>query len=222
MSDDVHTTVLYSTLTYDADSGEPLIPPRTFGALKTVSIKVSATEDTSSYIEMRKLGSALISTFDAPGILYSLSVVRCPLHDAMGYRVEWLTATKMLKMIKPLLLVKTLARCLRCHQEGPKCEWTPSCGLHLLDSSPAGIARHLVRHHAVTATDNHTRAICAWGDRCGKHMYPSSFGKHIAESHLRGPLYSCLHCGAEFTRSDTLARHIKAFCPALIAGAASR
>ena len=106
-------TVLYPTLTYDADSGEPLIPPRTFGALKTVSIKVSATEDTSSYIEMRRLGSALISTFDAPGILYSLSVVRCPLHDAMGYRVEWLTATKMLKMIKPLLLVKTLARCLR-------------------------------------------------------------------------------------------------------------
>ena len=62
-------------------------------------------------------------------------------------------------------------------------------------------------------SDNHTREMCRWGDRgCGKDMFPSSFGKHIAECHLRNMTKQCPYCGADFARADTLSRHIKGFC----------
>ncbi|KAL7284132.1 hypothetical protein ACG7TL_001413 [Trametes sanguinea] len=67
----------------------------------------------------------------------------------------------------------------------PRCEWG-SCRAILEDQSPAGIARHLKQYHNVQVTDNRTRDQCLWGARrCGKDMYPSSYGKHIAECHLR-------------------------------------
>ena len=97
-----------------------------------------------------------------------------------------------------------------------KCKWIPSCGLHLSDTNPASIARHLVQNCSVSVTYNRTRALRAWSDYYSKHMYPSSFGKLIAEGELREPLYSCLHYEAKFARSGTLTRHIKSFCPALL------
>ncbi|KAI0646381.1 hypothetical protein C8Q79DRAFT_666195 [Trametes meyenii] len=97
---------------------------------------------------------------------------------------------------------------------GPvRCEWD-HCRLPLEDSSPAGIARHLKQYHDVAVTDNRTRKPCLWGGRrCNKDMYMSSFGKHIAECHLRNMVKQCPQCGADFARADTLSRHIKAFCP---------
>ena len=96
----------------------------------------------------------------------------------------------------------------------PRCEWhSEHCGMTLEDSSPAGIARHLRQHHNVVVTDNRNRGVCVWGGRCGKDMFPSSFGKHIAECHLRNMTKQCQYCGADFARADTLSRHIKAFCP---------
>ncbi|KAI0674395.1 hypothetical protein C8Q78DRAFT_591243 [Trametes maxima] len=93
------------------------------------------------------------------------------------------------------------------------CEWG-NCRLPLEDSSPAGIARHLRQYHGVVVTDNRTRSPCLWGGRrCNKDMYMSSFGKHIAECHLRNMVKQCPQCGADFARADTLSRHIKAFCP---------
>lgn len=95
-----------------------------------------------------------------------------------------------------------------------RCEWgNRSCMVHLEDSSPSGIARHLRQYHDVPVTDNRTRGVCLWGGRCNKDMFPSSFGKHIAECHLRNMTKQCPHCGADFARADTLSRHIKAFCP---------
>ena len=94
-----------------------------------------------------------------------------------------------------------------------RCEWSGGCGTVLDDASPSGIARHLRSHHEVPVSDNHTREMCRWGDRgCGKDMFPSSFGKHIAECHLRNMTKQCPHCGADFARADTLSRHIKGFC----------
>ncbi|KAI0372033.1 hypothetical protein BV20DRAFT_138226 [Pilatotrama ljubarskyi] len=97
----------------------------------------------------------------------------------------------------------------------PRCEWGDSlCGMPIEDSSPSGIARHLKQYHNIQVTDNRSRHSCLWGSRrCGKDMYPSSFGKHIAECHLRNMVKRCPHCGADFARADTLSRHIKAFCP---------
>ncbi|EJF63757.1 hypothetical protein DICSQDRAFT_153596 [Dichomitus squalens LYAD-421 SS1] len=100
------------------------------------------------------------------------------------------------------------------HPSEPRCEWeSQHCGMLLEDSSPAGIARHLRQYHSVAVTDNRNRGVCLWGGRCGKDMYPSSFGKHIAECHLRNMTKQCPHCGSDFARADTLSRHIKAFCP---------
>ncbi|KAI8986898.1 hypothetical protein BD414DRAFT_46704 [Trametes punicea] len=94
-----------------------------------------------------------------------------------------------------------------------RCEWA-ACRLVIEDTSPAGIARHLKQHHNVQVTDNRNRSPCLWGARrCGKDMYPSSYGKHIAECHLRNLGKQCPHCGADFARPDTLSRHIKSFCP---------
>ncbi|KAH9941318.1 uncharacterized protein BXZ73DRAFT_21584, partial [Epithele typhae] len=98
-----------------------------------------------------------------------------------------------------------------------QCEWgAPGarCGIPIDDPSPSGIARHLRTHHDVLVSDNHTRGACVWGVRgCGKDMFPSSFGKHIAECHLRNMTKQCQYCGADFARADTLSRHIKGFCP---------
>ncbi|KAI0711266.1 hypothetical protein C8Q76DRAFT_735778 [Earliella scabrosa] len=95
-----------------------------------------------------------------------------------------------------------------------RCEWGDRrCAIPLEDSSPSGIARHLRQYHDISVTDNRTRAVCMWGGRCCKDMFPSSFGKHIAECHLRNMTKQCPHCGADFARADTLSRHIKAFCP---------
>ncbi|KAJ8482493.1 hypothetical protein ONZ51_g5339 [Trametes cubensis] len=67
----------------------------------------------------------------------------------------------------------------------PRCEWG-TCRHIIEDSTPSGIARHLRQYHGVQVTDNRSRHPCIWGSRrCGKDMYPSSFGKHIAECHLR-------------------------------------
>ncbi|KAI0360595.1 hypothetical protein OH77DRAFT_1433966 [Trametes cingulata] len=94
----------------------------------------------------------------------------------------------------------------------PRCEWG-DCHMPIEDSSPSGIARHLKQYHNVPVTDNRTRHPCSWGSRhCGKEMYPSSYGKHIAECHLRNMVKRCPQCGADFARADTLSRHIKAFC----------
>ncbi|KAI0777757.1 hypothetical protein BD413DRAFT_602051 [Trametes elegans] len=93
----------------------------------------------------------------------------------------------------------------------PRCEWA-HCHLPIDDPSPSGIARHLKQYHDVAVTDNRSRGPCSWGT-CGKEMYPSSFGKHIAECHLRNMGRQCPHCGADFARADTLSRHVKAFCP---------
>ncbi|KAI0635251.1 hypothetical protein C8Q77DRAFT_1156565 [Trametes polyzona] len=94
-----------------------------------------------------------------------------------------------------------------------RCEWS-DCRHNIEDSTPAGIARHLRQYHNIQVTDNRSRHACQWGERpCGKDMYPSSFGKHIAECHLRNMVKQCPHCGADFARADTLSRHIKAFCP---------
>ncbi|EIW55639.1 uncharacterized protein TRAVEDRAFT_22130 [Trametes versicolor FP-101664 SS1] len=98
-------------------------------------------------------------------------------------------------------------------RETPRCEWA-NCRMPIDDSSPAGIARHLKQHHDVQVADNRSRHPCRWGAQpCGKDMYPSSLGKHIAECHLRNMVKQCPHCGADFARADTLSRHIKAFCP---------
>ncbi|KAI9063552.1 hypothetical protein FKP32DRAFT_678655 [Trametes sanguinea] len=95
----------------------------------------------------------------------------------------------------------------------PRCEWG-ACRAILEDQSPSGIARHLKQYHNVQVTDNRNRDQCLWGARrCGKDMYPSSYGKHIAECHLRNMVKQCPHCGADFARADTLSRHIKSFCP---------
>ncbi|KAI0826533.1 hypothetical protein BC628DRAFT_1419044 [Trametes gibbosa] len=94
----------------------------------------------------------------------------------------------------------------------PRCQWA-DCHLRVEDPSPAGIARHLRQYHNVQVTDNRSRHPCVWGEGCGKDMYPSSLGKHIAECHLRNMVKQCPHCGADFARADTLSRHIKAFCP---------
>ncbi|KAI0711186.1 hypothetical protein C8T65DRAFT_185991 [Cerioporus squamosus] len=95
-----------------------------------------------------------------------------------------------------------------------RCEWGDRrCAVPVEDTSPSGIARHLRQYHDVAATDNRNRGVCIWGGRCGKDMFPSSFGKHIAECHLRNMTKQCPHCGADFARADTLSRHIKAFCP---------
>lgn len=95
-----------------------------------------------------------------------------------------------------------------------RCEWgLGRCDMPLEDATPAGIARHLRQYHDVAVTDNRTRGVCAWGGRCGKDMFPSSFGKHIAECHLRNMTKQCPYCRADFARADTLSRHIKAFCP---------
>ncbi|KAI0659227.1 hypothetical protein C8Q70DRAFT_915919, partial [Cubamyces menziesii] len=95
----------------------------------------------------------------------------------------------------------------------PRCEWG-TCRHIIEDSTPSGIARHLRQYHGVQVTDNRSRHPCIWGSRrCGKDMYPSSFGKHIAECHLRNMVRQCPHCGADFARADTLSRHIKSFCP---------
>ncbi|RPD65604.1 hypothetical protein L226DRAFT_530858 [Lentinus tigrinus ALCF2SS1-7] len=101
----------------------------------------------------------------------------------------------------------TAAACARC-------EWGDRrCNVPVEDTSPSGIARHLRQYHEVAVTDNRNRGMCTWGGRCGKDMFPSSFGKHIAECHLRNMTKQCPHCGADFARADTLSRHIKAFCP---------
>ncbi|PIL27586.1 hypothetical protein GSI_10737 [Ganoderma sinense ZZ0214-1] len=95
-----------------------------------------------------------------------------------------------------------------------RCEWGPGrCDVALEDTTPAGIARHLRQYHDIAVTDNRNRGMCAWGGRCGKDMFPSSFGKHIAECHLRNMTKQCPYCRADFARADTLSRHIKAFCP---------
>ena len=95
-----------------------------------------------------------------------------------------------------------------------RCEWGPErCNVPLEDTTPSGIARHLRQYHDVAVTDNRNRGVCAWGGRCGKDMFPSSFGKHIAECHLRNMTKQCPYCRADFARADTLSRHIKAFCP---------
>ncbi|KAI0746862.1 hypothetical protein C8Q80DRAFT_1271692 [Daedaleopsis nitida] len=94
-----------------------------------------------------------------------------------------------------------------------RCEWDRHCRVPLDDTSPSGIARHLRQYHDIAVTDNRNRGVCSWGGRCSKDMFPSSFGKHIAECHLRNMTKQCPHCGADFARADTLSRHIKAFCP---------
>ena len=94
-----------------------------------------------------------------------------------------------------------------------RCEWGDGCIAPLEDTTPAGIARHLRQYHDVPVTDNRTRGSCVWGGRCNKDMFPSSFGKHIAECHLRNMTKQCPYCSADFARADTLSRHIKAFCP---------
>ncbi|KAI0704704.1 hypothetical protein C8Q76DRAFT_578532, partial [Earliella scabrosa] len=95
-----------------------------------------------------------------------------------------------------------------------RCQWgSRPCSVPLDDSSPSGIARHLRQFHDTNVTDNRTRASCMWGGRCFNDMFPSSFGKHIAECHLRNMTKQCPYCGAEFARADTLSRHIRAFCP---------
>ncbi len=101
----------------------------------------------------------------------------------------------------------------RPRETTPRCEWV-NCRMLIDDPSPAGIARHLKQHHDVQVADNRSRHPCKWGAQpCGKDMYPSSLGKHIAECHLRNMVKQCPHCGADFARADTLSRHIKAFCP---------
>lgn len=94
------------------------------------------------------------------------------------------------------------------------CEWGGGhCSIPIEDSSPSGIARHLRTHHDIPVNDNHHRQVCIWGTRgCGKDMFPSSFGKHIAECHLRNMTKQCPYCHADFARADTLSRHIKGFC----------
>ncbi|KAI0762347.1 hypothetical protein C8Q74DRAFT_145267 [Fomes fomentarius] len=95
-----------------------------------------------------------------------------------------------------------------------RCEWgSRPCMATLEDSSPAGIARHLQQYHDVHVTDNRNRGVCLWGGRCSTHPFPSNFGKHIADCHLRNMTKQCPHCGADFARADTLSRHIKASCP---------
>ncbi|RDX54596.1 hypothetical protein OH76DRAFT_1397948 [Lentinus brumalis] len=95
-----------------------------------------------------------------------------------------------------------------------RCEWGDRrCTVPVEDTSPSGIARHLRQYHDVAVTDNRNRGMCTWGGCCNKDMFPSSFGKHIAECHLRNMTKQCPHCGADFARADTLSRHIKAFCP---------
>ncbi|KAI1798129.1 hypothetical protein LXA43DRAFT_10397 [Ganoderma leucocontextum] len=102
-----------------------------------------------------------------------------------------------------------------------RCEWGPGrCDVPLEDTTPSGIARHLRQYHDVPVTDNRNRSMCAWGGRCGKDMFPSSFGKHIAECHLRNMTKQCPYCRADFARADTLSRHIKAFCPHTTGGQA--
>ena len=103
-----------------------------------------------------------------------------------------------------------------------RCEWGDrGCAIPVEDTSPSGIARHLRQYHNVAVTDNRNRGICTWGGRCSKDMFPSSFGKHIAECHLRNMTKQCPHCGADFARADTLSRHIKAFCPNTVGHTAS-
>ncbi|KAH9852554.1 hypothetical protein C2E23DRAFT_188044 [Lenzites betulinus] len=100
----------------------------------------------------------------------------------------------------------------RPREAAPHCEWA-DCRVRIEDPTPAGIARHLRQYHNILVTDNRHRNPCLWGEGCGKDMFPSSLGKHIAECHLRNMVKQCPHCGADFARADTLSRHVKAFCP---------
>lgn len=102
------------------------------------------------------------------------------------------------------------------HNEYPpgtvRCQWDRGCEDPVEGASPSGIGRHLRRFHDISMTDNRLRQRCRWGVDCGKTLFASNLGKHIAECHLRSLTKQCPHCGADFARADTLTRHIKGFC----------
>ncbi|PCH39740.1 hypothetical protein WOLCODRAFT_97746 [Wolfiporia cocos MD-104 SS10] len=98
-----------------------------------------------------------------------------------------------------------------------ECRWGVPCGQHLIDLTAAGIVRHLKQNHFDDTTAwRESRGPCRWslGNLpCGQEMLYAGFGKHIATVHLQSTVKQCPQCRSTFSRSDSLARHRRDYCP---------
>lgn len=93
------------------------------------------------------------------------------------------------------------------------CLWD-KCTLTIEGSKPSHIAKHLREVHFRGTWHDHSRGMCMW-DGCafGQTLFHSSFGKHIASTHLRNTKVACEFCGRVYSRGDSMNRHIASHHP---------
>ena len=64
---------------------------------------------------LRKLLYFVVAPITRPNVLYSLFLVQCEKHNAIGYRVEGTSKTKIRRLVKsPATLFPEMDRCQQC------------------------------------------------------------------------------------------------------------
>ncbi|GBE89093.1 hypothetical protein SCP_1500960 [Sparassis crispa] len=89
-----------------------------------------------------------------------------------------------------------------------RCEWE-NCGATLLDTSNAGIKKHLRQFHSVADSKSVCCLWCTGSTVCKHNMQLVSLVRHIAEMHLRTSEVQCQDCGHLYVRADVLRKHRK-------------